>query len=83
MLFLDLLGNRPRCMSQAMVDVGNGQLEAASLDYLVEILTSEKDYSTLKIVRLLSWLISLNRQNRLRHISVNLPQFCHARATVE
>lgn len=43
---LEILESRARGMSQSMIDVSSGILEAASLDYLVEILTSEKDYST-------------------------------------
>jgi hypothetical protein len=41
----DFLESRARGMSQSMIDVSSGTLEAASLDYLVEILTSEKDYN--------------------------------------
>lgn len=47
---LDFLESRARGMSQSMIDVASGTLEAASLDYLVEILTSEKDYSTKNVI---------------------------------
>lgn len=69
-------------MSQSMIDVTSGTLEAASLDYLVEILTSEKDYSTLFNYNIIV-NISFFRQNRLRHVLVDVPKFCNAGSIVE
>lgn len=62
---LEFLESRARGMSQSMIDI-SGTLEAASLDYLVEILTSEKDYSTLFYI-FMNFIVNISffRQNRL------------------
>jgi hypothetical protein len=86
MLYIDYLENRPRGMSEAMIDVGSGNLEAASLDYLVEILTSEKDYSTrlsLHIFAIWSNTLSLFRQNGLRHVLADLSKFRNAGSIIK